>query len=466
MKRKMMKWLLVAIAALATSAGFAVDVSSGDAARAVRAWVAVGKPLGADLGAQVLSAEKIKADGAAFYAVSLDKGLVFTSADTESDPIVAFTSATNFDNSAQNPLVKLLKRDADVRSRAAAAGLNTRPRSVSAGKTTSSTSSISASSLWTSLIDTGKKLESGELSVADVKATASADPQPSISDVRVAPLLSTEWDQLTHNGNAPKSWGSSYTGQNCYNYYTPSTYYYYVQNGVIVQPGNAYKLNAYCGCSATGLAQLLKYWEFPKSSVPQVTRKCTVKDIRKSGNTWSQYSYSTNMTTKGGTYEWSKMTEKPASSSTTDANRAAIGKLTYDCAVALVSEFSARGTGASPDNQILALMDIFGYANAKYCFDSTWDSGNTLGTTEAWHHGAFYAPFDAGTPVLLAIYEVSYGYVQGGHCVVGDGYGYHTVSGVKTPFVHLNMGWSGTDDVWYNIPNIDTDGAGGLKFAR
>ena len=460
MKTSKMKWLLSSLLAIAAFFGFAAEVSSTDAAHAVRAWVAMGKPLGADIGSQVVSSETIETNGVMFHAVSLDRGMVFTSANTESEPIVAFTSATNFDNSAQNPLFMLLRRDAEVRARAAAAGLTTGAKNINRSTSSSKKADSTAPALWDSLINMGTKLESGEMSVADVKATASADPRQTISDVRVAPLLSTKWDQLTHNGDAPTSWGSSFNGQNCYNYYTPNVYYYYVENGMIVQPGSKYKLNAYCGCSATGLAQLLKYWEFPKTSVARVTRRCTVKDIYKSGSTWYQYSYATNMTTRGGTYEWSKMTATPESSSMTDANRAAIGKLTYDCAVALVSEFSARGTGASPDNQILALTEVFGYANAKYCFDSTLVGQNTLGTTEAWHHGAFYAPFDAGTPVLLAIYEVSYGNIEAGHCVVGDGYGYHTVSGVKTPFVHLNMGWSGTDDVWYNIPNIDTEGAG------
>ena len=39
----------------------------------------------------------------------------------------------------------------------------------------------------------------------------------------------------------------------------------------------------------------------------------------------------------------------------------------------------------------------------------------------------------------------------GGHAVVADGYGYqHT-----TLYHHLNMGWNGFDDAWYNLPDVN-----------
>ncbi|MCX5887894.1 MAG: carboxypeptidase regulatory-like domain-containing protein, partial [Deltaproteobacteria bacterium] len=56
------------------------------------------------------------------------------------------------------------------------------------------------------------------------------------------------------------------------------------------------------------------------------------------------------------------------------------------------------------------------------------------------------ANLDAGYPVLLGIKRSS-----GYHSIVGDGYGnqwgawYH----------HLNMGWGGSQNLWYNLPNID-----------
>ncbi len=39
----------------------------------------------------------------------------------------------------------------------------------------------------------------------------------------------------------------------------------------------------------------------------------------------------------------------------------------------------------------------------------------------------------------------------GGHVVLADGYGYNN----STLYHHLNMGWSGSDDVWYALPLVD-----------
>jgi hypothetical protein len=53
---------------------------------------------------------------------------------------------------------------------------------------------------------------------------------------------------------------------------------------------------------------------------------------------------------------------------------------------------------------------------------------------------------DAGYPALLAIRGAA-----GGHAVVTDGYGYNS----STLYHHLNMGWDGSDDAWYNLPTIE-----------
>jgi len=43
---------------------------------------------------------------------------------------------------------------------------------------------------------------------------------------------------------------------------------------------------------------------------------------------------------------------------------------------------------------------------------------------------------------------------NGGHAIVADGYGYDST----TLYHHLNMGWSGLDNAWYNLPTINADG--------
>jgi len=40
----------------------------------------------------------------------------------------------------------------------------------------------------------------------------------------------------------------------------------------------------------------------------------------------------------------------------------------------------------------------------------------------------------------------------GAHVVLSDGYGYN----LSTLYHHLNLGWNGSDDAWYHLPNIPT----------
>jgi 5-hydroxyisourate hydrolase-like protein (transthyretin family) len=56
---------------------------------------------------------------------------------------------------------------------------------------------------------------------------------------------------------------------------------------------------------------------------------------------------------------------------------------------------------------------------------------------------------DAGFPVILGV--LSDNDEDLGHAMVCDGYGYNS----STLYHHLNMGWGGYDDAWYNLPYID-----------
>ena len=238
----------------------------------------------------------------------------------------------------------------------------------------------------------------------DSVATSIAyDGISSIDDVRVAPLVQSKWNQSTVGNKA------------VYNYYTPP-----------YEAGNA--RNYVCGCVATAAAQIMRYHEFPKGNVSSVTRTCYVGGV------------ATSKTMIGGTYSWENMPLVP-SSSITDAECAAIGKLCYDMGVAIRMSWSSGGSGAYPYCLPDEFMGVFGYKNAI-----AWQiqSGSLSSTVIA---NALLANFDAGYPVELGIASSS-----SGHSIVGDGYGY---SGGRL-YVHLNLGWGGAYDAWYNLPNIGT----------
>ncbi len=141
----------------------------------------------------------------------------------------------------------------------------------------------------------------------------------------------------------------------------------------------------------------------------------------------------------GGAYNWSQMPLDP-DCSTTLAQRQAIGALTYDAGVAVGMDYESDGSGAYMSDAAAAMVNTFGYSNAIMGGDEIDNIGDGL-------NGMINPNLDSGNPVILGIDDS-----QGdGHAVVADGYGYQS----STLYHHLNMGWDGDDDVWYNLPNID-----------
>ena len=227
----------------------------------------------------------------------------------------------------------------------------------------------------------------------------SAQGISSVSDVRVAPFVQSKWNQGTV-GNGK-----------CYNYYTPSNYV--------------------CGCVATAGAQIMRYFCYPTAAMPQFTNpNCAVNGT------------ATTLTTKGGTYDWGQMPLVP-DSSMTGAQRKAIGKLTSDVGICCNMDYASDGSSAGGYMLAYALTTYFGYSSAQL---AQWNQ-NTDKSGSEYTRNALLSNFDAGLPVALSLNGV-----DGGHEVVGDGYGYSD----GTLYIHFNMGWEGFDDAWYAPPAMST----------
>jgi hypothetical protein len=84
----------------------------------------------------------------------------------------------------------------------------------------------------------------------------------------------------------------------------------------------------------------------------------------------------------------------------------------------------------------IELVNTFYYSNSIYGQDPS--TGNAL-------NNILNPNLDAGLPVILGLSG------SGGHAVVCDGYGYNG----STLYHHLNMGWTGEDNAWYNLPYVD-----------
>jgi hypothetical protein len=157
-----------------------------------------------------------------------------------------------------------------------------------------------------------------------------------------------------------------------------------------------------CGCVATAMAQLMRYHQQPP------------------------------------TYVWSDMPLQPGCSITL-TQRQAIGDLCYYAAESVDTVYDPNGSQASISKVRQALPDVFGYNNAIHA----WDNNNDIssGLTNIINPN-----LDAGKPVILGIFKD-----PNEHAVLVDGYGYD----LSTLYHHINMGWDGYEDAWYNLPNID-----------
>jgi hypothetical protein len=120
-------------------------------------------------------------------------GFVIVPADDLIEPIVGFAGAGHYDPSVDNPLGALVTQDLNARTAVV--------RQVDKQGRLRELKSLENENKWRSLEYAGE--QSGD----SVEMWAAA-----ISDIRVAPLVQSRWDQTTVCGN------------NCYNIYTPNNY--------------------------------------------------------------------------------------------------------------------------------------------------------------------------------------------------------------------------------------------------
>lgn len=226
---------------------------------------------------------------------------------------------------------------------------------------------------------------------------------PSVSDERIPILLNSRWGQ----GNEGASW--------CYNYYTPNHWL--------------------SGCAATALAQLMCYHQWPTAGVGAKSVQILV---------WNSQTSSFDIVTvwfrggdgSGGPYDWAKMTPDP-DAATSDPERRAIGALTYDAGISINTHYHPNVGDAIIANK-KPLVNHFSYGNMIHGDAGALGSANIACMANP--------NLDAKLPVVMRITGTA------AHFVVCDGYGYNA----GTVYHHLNLGWYGGDDAWYNLPDIGT----------
>jgi hypothetical protein len=227
-----------------------------------------------------------------------------------------------------------------------------------------------------------------------------------VDDLRVAPFLQSQWNQ-----------SSIYVGTSnvaCFNYYTP--------------PYAAGASSNYdSGCVSTAWAQIMRYFQYPTQGVG--TKSYTIEV-----NGASQNRALRGGNGAGGPYQWSQMPLVPGNGITL-AEREAIGDLTSDIGVVCNADYSPSGTSAGMSTS--SLQSVFGFSNVMFQNGFPTNFTNEINPN-----------LDAKLPVCIDVNDSK----NDGHSLVCDGYGFNQA----TAYHHLNLGWGGLSDAWYNLPDIYT----------
>lgn len=392
-----MRKFLALVLCLMTFAAFATEVDLAEARRFAKDWR--GKNVSAS------RTHRSEKGESRFHVIDFEGGgWAAVGTDDEESPVIAFSdNGEDLVEDERNAVWFLVKRDAERRAKERGLKGSRGSRGRHKG--------WDGKKVRSSFAEAMEDKEARGVKTATVKTGASTT---ALADVRVAPLIQSTWDQKKAGGS------------NTYNYYTPGNYY--------------------CGCVATMMAQMMRYHEWPKTSVTPQTFPCFVgTTIPEDTRTIYSNTLYKNCTMKGGSSEWSKMTLNP-NGSTPDENRQAIGKLCYDVGVSVCMMWSANGSGAYITNAREALVGTWGYSNAQVVvFQSPshnydFDELKTIVISNC----------EAGLPVGYGISSA-----KEGHAVVIDGYGY-SESGEF--YMHINPGWGGSANAWYNPPNLTMGG--------
>jgi len=188
--------------------------------------------------------------------------------------------------------------------------------------------------------------------------------------------------------------------------------------------------NKHCltGCVATAMAQVMKYYEYPNCGHGKIkyttnTNRITIeKDLE-------EYPFS-----------WSKMKSNYSNGYTGD-EAFAVATLMSCCGASVSMDYDVEASGAYQYDLLFAYLNYFDYDKdaafmmRNYCTEKDW-------------HSLLTKELDAGRPVNYAGQSRK----DGGHSFVVDGY--RSSTSTKYPYYHINWGWQGQCDGYYQIAEL------------
>ena len=182
------------------------------------------------------------------------------------------------------------------------------------------------------------------------------------------------------------------------------------------------------GCVATGLAQILNYYQHPTNG----TGSCSY-DV----NYNNEYTITYSEDFSQSTYDWDNMLNDYSAyngTTTVDVHTQAVAKLMRDCGVACKMRYGVDESGAYTMDAEYALKNYFSYDGSTKFYD------RANYEKEDWLN-MIYNEIDNGRPILYSGTD-DMGFF--GHAFVVNGYD-------SAGNVYINWGWDGNCDGYFDI---------------
>lgn len=167
------------------------------------------------------------------------------------------------------------------------------------------------------------------------------------------------------------------------------------------------------GCVATAMAIKMRYHEWPNTGVGSHSYNDEEGSIR--------YTHSVNFGAQ--TYDWSAM---PTESLDPFHSYPDVADLMYHCGVSVEMDYELGGSSAATSDTPLAMINHFNYRGF------IWNTSS--------HETDLINSMLGGIPSLMR---------WPGHAMVADGY-----RDTGGPFFHVNLGWNGGSNGWYNLDDV------------
>lgn len=182
------------------------------------------------------------------------------------------------------------------------------------------------------------------------------------------------------------------------------------------------------GCVANAMAQIMRYWEWPKTGVGQHSYYCYG---------YGSTSYGTLSANFGeAEYHYEFMPDFLDYTSP-QYEVDAVALLQYHAGVSVDMSYGPNASGAYTDDSVDAFIQYFRYASNTSRIDRDYYSD------PQWLD-ILMSEVDNGHPMLYSAYSYTKDATRGGHAFVCDGYD-------ENQFFHFNWGWQGFDNGFYSI---------------